>query len=144
MHCLVIDVGGIGILGLAAHSLSVVFLLVANVVLRTSNYVRVLNALDSLGHCHTGQDRIGTEAFGLVRNFRCQLKCRNQIPSQFRPPSGTLPIGPATGPSCMSTPFPACSAPIAWPRFFMRRVLHVAATFMPAGKAEFSSAAQPG
>lgn len=67
MHCLVIDVGGVCKLGLAAHSLSVMLLFVANVMLRTSNYARILNALDSFGHCHTCQDWIGTETFDLVR-----------------------------------------------------------------------------
>ena len=32
-------------------------------------------------------------------------------PSQFLPPFAWRPIGPATGPSCMSTPLSRCSAP---------------------------------
>jgi hypothetical protein len=40
----------------------------------------------------------------------------------------------------MSTPLPRCSKPIAFPRLLINRVLHVAAAFMPAGKAETSPA----
>jgi hypothetical protein len=62
MHCRVINVGGVCILGQTADRLSKMFLLVANVMLRNSNYARILNALNSLFHRHAGKDWIGTEA----------------------------------------------------------------------------------
>ena len=74
MHCRVVDVGRVCKLGLAAHGLSEVFLFVSNVMLRNSNHTRILNTLDRLRHCHTGQDWIRTETFSLVRNPRHQRK----------------------------------------------------------------------
>ena len=61
-------------------------------------------------------------------------------PSQFRPPSGDRPRGPATGPSWTSAPFIWCSAPIAFPRAYARLRSNVAATLTPAGKTELKSA----
>jgi hypothetical protein len=117
-------------------------LFVPNVVLSTCYYTSILNAFNCLCHRDTRKDWIGAEAWDKFRTSSYQFAGELHKPSQLRPPSGTRPIGPATGPNCTSTPFPACSEPMALPRLFMSRVLHVAATFIPAGKAEFSSAGQ--
>lgn len=116
MHCFIIQIRRVA--EFQGSGLAVMLLFVQDIMFRTSYNTSILDPLNSLRNCNTGQDWIGTESFPVSSAFRYR------------------PRGPATGPNWTSTPLPRCSDPIALPRVFMSRVLHVAATFTPAGKAE--------
>ena len=78
--------------------LSEVFLFVADVMFSTSNDPRALDALDGLGELYPSQDRIRAIFRSVLTT--CMMRVLAHLkPSQFRPPSGDLPRGPATGPN---------------------------------------------
>ena len=113
-------------------------------MLSTCDDTSTLDTLDRLGELDTSQDRVRTvwscqrRENLLHRNYRQ----RYLKPSQFLPPSGERPSGPATGPSCTSVPFIWCSEPMACPRAYARPRSNVAATLTPAGKTELKSAVE--
>jgi len=69
MHGLIIQVRTVPEL-YSIRRLSVMFLLVHDVMLRTSNNTSILNTLNSLGNCNASQDWVGAEAFKI-----CQSMC---------------------------------------------------------------------
>ena len=84
--------------------LAEMFLLIANQMLCTSDHTSTLNALNCLSYQTSGEHWIGT-----VQSQSSQIICLADAhlkPSQFRPPSGDRPSGPATGPRVISTPLP--------------------------------------
>lgn len=113
MHRSIIDVrakavGDVEAVVARLGSLTEMLLLVANVVLGACHDALALDALNGLGHHDASQHRIGTViASQWVRDSGPNVLDQAHLkPSQLRPPSGARPRGPATGPSCMSTPFP--------------------------------------
>ena len=82
-------------------------LFITDVVFGARNHASTLDALNSLCDEDPGQDWVRTKCANYYRQqdkrmFDVQAHLK---PSQFRPPSGERPRGPATGPNCTSDPF---------------------------------------
>lgn len=100
-------------------------------MLHTCNNTLALHTSYGLGRPDTSKEGVGAPAFPVPASLHERRQHRGEDAQQVLT-AATRPKF-VMGPSATLTPFPRCSAPMAWPRWLIRFLSKVAAALIAAG-----------